>query len=168
MWSLQKTHQVGELVAAVAVVLSLVFVGYEIQQNSREQRRMTTQTLAIEWSKAIAALYENPELACVYLRGSQDFSQLSNQDRVRFSALIFRMMRVLEEFHLQFEEGSIDPSIWAGFDRILSDSANSKGVRTWWEFRKHWFSEPFQHYVDERLAAAPLESQLLMAGGDCL
>lgn len=34
MWSLDRTHQVGELVAAIAVVISLVFVGIQIRDNT--------------------------------------------------------------------------------------------------------------------------------------
>ncbi len=33
MWNLDKIHKVGELIAAAAVVVSLLFVGYEVQQN---------------------------------------------------------------------------------------------------------------------------------------
>ncbi len=50
LWPLTKIHQIGELVAAVAVILSLPFVGFEIQQNSRRQSQATTQTVVSDFS----------------------------------------------------------------------------------------------------------------------
>ena len=43
MWSLRNIHQIGELFAAFAVVLSLLFVGYEVRQNNLTQIRNATQ-----------------------------------------------------------------------------------------------------------------------------
>ncbi len=33
MWNLDSIHKIGELVAAVAVVISLLFAGLEVQQT---------------------------------------------------------------------------------------------------------------------------------------
>ena len=40
--NLDMIHKVGELTAAIAVVLSLLFVGYEVQQNSLAQKQSST------------------------------------------------------------------------------------------------------------------------------
>ena len=64
MWNLDKIHKVGELIAAAAVVLSLLFVGYEIRQNNETQIRLTTRSLARDWGYAVESLQESE---CMYL-----------------------------------------------------------------------------------------------------
>jgi hypothetical protein len=58
MWKLGKIHKIGELVAAIAVVTSLLFVGIEIQQNNQIQSQTATRSLVRDWSDAIAAYME--------------------------------------------------------------------------------------------------------------
>ena len=58
MWNLDKIHKIGELVAASAVVLSLLFVGFEIQHNNETQKRLTTRSLARDWGYAVESLQE--------------------------------------------------------------------------------------------------------------
>ena len=62
MWNLDKIHKVGELLAAIAVVLSLLFVGYEIQQNNETQKRLTTRSLARDWGYSVESL-QDPDMA---------------------------------------------------------------------------------------------------------
>ena len=64
MKNLDSVHKFGELAAAIAVVLSLLFVGYEVQQNGVAQKQLATRSLVRDWSDAVATL-EDPDLACL-------------------------------------------------------------------------------------------------------
>ena len=44
MLNLDKIHKIGELAAAIAVVISPLFVGMEIQQNNQIQKQLATTT----------------------------------------------------------------------------------------------------------------------------
>ena len=59
MWNLDCIHKVGELTAAVAVVISLVFVGIQVRQNTEIQKQLATRSLARDWNTAAAA-YQDP------------------------------------------------------------------------------------------------------------
>jgi hypothetical protein len=57
---------VSRLLSAGAVVVSLTFVGYEIQQNTSAQRAQTRQALADASREWIIALATNPDLDRAY------------------------------------------------------------------------------------------------------
>ena len=61
MWNLHNIHKIGELVAAIAVVISLLFVGFEVQQNNKIQKQIATRSLVRDWSDAYIA-YQDPGL----------------------------------------------------------------------------------------------------------
>ena len=88
MWPLSKVHQIGELIAAVAVVISLVFVGYEVQQNSQAQTGIATEAVVRDFVVAIRTLSEDAEMACIYSIGAQDYEPLSGSERLRLSAYL--------------------------------------------------------------------------------
>jgi len=149
MWPLSKIHQVGELIAAVAVVISLVFVGYEVQQNSQAQNRMATEAVVRDYVGTIRSVSGDAELACIYAAGVRDFESLSGSQRLRLSAFFLSTFYAIQEMHNLAQQGSIEPSIWRGFDELAREVHRLPGVRQWFKTRRHWFSEDFQRYVDE-------------------
>jgi hypothetical protein len=64
MWPLSKILQVGELIAAFAVVVSVGFVSFEIRQNSEAQIRSTTQAAVGNYIGSLERFVDNPDLAC--------------------------------------------------------------------------------------------------------
>ena len=157
MWSLKKTHQLGELIAAVAVVISLVFVGYEVQQNSEAQSQTATEAVVRDFVGAIRSLSTNADIACIYASGVQDFESLSGSERLRLSAWLLGVYYAIQEMHNLAKRGAIDPSIWSGFDRLSQEVMVLPGVRQWFATRRHWFSEDFQLYLEEQtLSPSPV------------
>ena len=155
LWPLERILQVGELVAAIAVIVSVVFVGIEIRQNSRAQVQATTQAAVSDYVGSLELMAGDPEFACLYTRAVQDFDGLDAADRLRFSAYYMSTYYQLQEMHRLAEEGAIDADTWSGFHSLLQETTRYPGVRQWFAVRRTWFSERFQTYVDELMRQAP-------------
>ena len=152
MWNLDKIHKVGELTAAVAVVISLLFVGYEIQENNRTQKRLTTRSLARDWSYAVESLQES-ELACLWLRMWNGSTDLTAQEKIQIEMLMWRVYKVHEEIHFQYVEGEMDESVWIGFRNTTAGAASNRAFRDWWLGFRPTFGERFRKHMDEMIAA---------------
>ncbi len=148
MWSLDKFHKIGELVAAAAVVISLVFVGYEVQQNNRAQTRMATEAVVRDFVGTIRSLHVDAEMACLYAIGVQDFASLSGSERLRLSAYLLGVFYALQEMHNLQNESAIDQGVWRGFDGLSQEILQLPGVVQWFATRRHFFSEDFQSLID--------------------
>ncbi len=68
---------------AIAVVVSLIFVGLEVQQNSQVSIETATQRLLSEQRAVQRIISANSDFACIYLRGVQDVHGMNGPDRVR-------------------------------------------------------------------------------------
>ena len=130
MWNLDKIHKVGELIAATAVVVSLLFVGYEVQQNNETQKRLTTRSLARDWSYAVESLQES-ELACLYLRMWNGSSDLTAGEKMQVDMLLWRVYKVHEEFLYLYLDGEMDVSVWTGFKNTTASAAANQAFRGW-------------------------------------
>jgi hypothetical protein len=156
MWNLDSIHKIGELVAAIAVVISLLFVGFEVQQNNRIQKQVATRSLVRDWSDAYIA-YQDPGLACLWVRLMTDNESLTLQESTQIEAVYLRIYKAHEEMHYQYQEGVIDESVWGGFAYTIAAEAAYQGFRDMWQGYRNTFSARFQKYMEELIAATPVD-----------
>lgn len=147
-WPLSKILQIGELVAAFTVVISVGFVALEIRQNSEAQIQSTTQQAVSNYISSLERLVDNPDFTCLYVRGAQNYRTLRGDERLRFSAYYMSTYYQLQEMLRLSEEGSIDADTWSGFQALLIETTRYPGVRQWWSDRHHWFSSHYQDYIE--------------------
>jgi hypothetical protein len=167
MWPLSKILQIGEIVAALAVVVSVGFVAIEIRQSSDAQIRSTTQAAVGNYITSLERHVDNPDFACLYIRGAQDYRSLRGADRLRFSAYYMSTYYQLQEMLQLAEEGSIDADTWSGFQNLLTETTRYPGVRQWFSDRRHWFSSRFQDHIDSLIQEnQPIEDYLFNDDSD--
>lgn len=154
-WPLDRMLKIGELVAAAAVVVSVVFVGIQISQSRDAQVQATTQGAVSDYVGSLELLADNREFACLYTRGVADFEGLDAAGRLRFSAFYMSTYLQLQEMHRLADRGAIDADTWAGFHGLLQETTRYPGVRQWFAIRRTWFSARFQAYVDELMQQTP-------------
>jgi len=136
---------IGQLVGALAVVISLIYVAREIRSNARSAR-LASMGSVNRWLEQLA---EHPHLGDLYYRGIHDFESLKNGDRVRFSALMHQIFKIDEEMYYQQLEGHLDPRVWREVEAGMRDFNAYPGVQAWWRTRSHWFGEEFVKFVDQ-------------------
>ena len=143
---------VGEIMGALGVILSLVYLASQIRAQNRESRMAAATEWTNEWNEFAVSFAEHPVLAELWVRGSQDFFSLNPVEVIQFSAQIGRFFRVAEGFHDQYSQGRLDLKTWRGLARALEDIAGLPGVKSWWPTRSHWYSDSFitfvQPYID--------------------
>ena len=144
-----------EWLSVGAVVVGLVFVGYELRQNTRIQRITATQTLAAEYADAIEVMAYEEDASCIYALGINGLDNLDAAERLRFFVILFEIFRAAEQLHYYSLEGMVESRIWRGFERQLTEVVSLPGVQEWWPIRRAWFSDEFQAFLDATIAAGP-------------
>ena len=145
----EATSAIGQIVGAIAVVVSLIYLTREIRRNVRATRLASMRSMSDALNRCIQQLAESPHLSELYYRGIHDVESLKGADLVRFSALINQFFRICEEMYYQQLEGHLDPRLWRGFEAIMHDIIGYTGVQAWWRSRSHWFSEDFANLVNQ-------------------
>jgi hypothetical protein len=144
---------IGQIVGALAVVISLIYLAREIRSNARAARVASMETL-IRW---LGQLVAHPQLRELYYRGMHDFDSLEGADLVGFGVLMNQFFHIVSELYYQKLEGHLDPRVWREVEVPLRDIIAYPGVQAWWRLRSHWFSEEFVKFVDQakQTAKAP-------------
>ena len=130
--SLEDLGNIGEFVAAVAVVVSLIYLAVQIRQNTRSVRMASHHAVMSEFRTNIRVLTQDPELASAYQVGLEHPDQLSETDRARFGPVLASSVQIYEELYAHYCAGLIERDLWESRQRNLSYFMSLPGVLAWW------------------------------------
>jgi len=136
---------IGQIVGALAVVISLLYLAREVRRNARAARVTAMQSIN-GWLRELG---EHPQLTEVWYRGIHDFDSLKGPEIVSFGALALQLFHIYGETYHQQLEGHLDPRVWRETEASLRDFIAYPGIQAWWRLRSHWFSEEFVKFVDQ-------------------
>src|ERR1700746_461861 len=77
---------IGQVVAAIGGIISLIYLAVEIREQNKERRRAGINILTVQWSDLVKTGQESREFAALFLRGSRSFQDLDAPDKLSFSA----------------------------------------------------------------------------------
>lgn len=147
-WS--KLAFIGNLLAQVAVVASLLYVGYEIRLNTRVAQAQAHQglvSLIMSLSEPVVA--EIDDVSDLRARADSGLANLTPSDRQRFMALANRSMNLYELAFDQRQEGLLADDVWAGFRASLARQFRRPGFAEYWTVDKQVFGPSFTAFVDD-------------------
>lgn len=165
-FSLDSAAKVAEIIGAVAVILGLLVVGFEIRENTVAQQFSATQTLVSEYNNAISSINDR-EFICIFIRAGNDFTSLSQSDKIRFSILMQPIFRTLEQLHYSNLNGTIDGNVYSGFQRQFQSMMKLPGNRQYWAARRDWFGGEFQGYMDRMISESVSSEPANFASEEC-
>ena len=149
--TLERASKVAEITGAVAVIVGLFFVGLEVRDNTKAQRFNNTQSLVRDYNDALRSFIES-DMSCVLMKGYADFDSLNALEKIEFSSQTIQFLRVLEQMYYSYLDQGLDAEVFEGFTGQLRETLRAKGLREYFERRKHWFGARFGSYVDTLIA----------------
>ncbi len=129
--TLQDLGNVGEFVAAIGVVVSLIYLAFQIRQNTGSIRASTEMTAMTAWNQVNAQLSGSADLAELLSRGSLDLESLDRGERTRFHSVMMSLFNILETFYRQYHAGALEADVWNGWEEFLRQTLRDPGVRAW-------------------------------------
>jgi hypothetical protein len=145
---------ISQLVAAVAVILSLVFVGLQIRQNTRTLQRAEHNSTMEQWTVIRQAIAQNRDVAELMTTGLQGERVLDAADQLRLEQML--QENAWAAFHIWdrtqrgiFPKGTFEATAGA----LLATLLRTPGGGTWWRSAKQiGFPPGFVSDVDAVLA----------------
>ncbi|PYK86034.1 MAG: hypothetical protein DMF47_08065 [Verrucomicrobia bacterium] len=142
----------GQIIAAVAVIPSVVYLAIQIRNQNKESRRASANVFILHWSDLRKSMSDNGDLAAIHLRGLQSFDELDSVSKLRFGSGLGRLFLLSEGLYRFYLGGALDPELWGTFERATADLAAYPGVQEWWSTRRHWHTDGFRALVEQMIA----------------
>ena len=155
--NLSEWASIAEILGSVVVVLSLLFIGLELRQNTNalhtnSWQQVIDKLIDLDLSEASA-----DSLGGVMFRGESDPEALSDEDRWRFHRVAQSRLGQLEFAYLAKINGTLDEFHWGAVEGYLRHILCLPGYMQFWEeMGAVIYHEAFYAYVEgDILASCP-------------
>ena len=139
---------IGEVLGALAVVLSLVYVAAQVRHNTRALSRAASADAIAGVRAWNQTLIDDPVVARLFGQGVEDMYGLDEDSRARFVHLMLNLLKTFEDMHYQFSKGAMEREVWHGWEQLGRIYFTRAGVRQYWGERRHIFSPAFQAWME--------------------
>jgi hypothetical protein len=147
--TLESVYFVTQIIAALAVVASLLYVGVQLKQNTQAIRAAAVQSMAATVATNATNVAANPQNASLFRRGLTDFAELTEAEREQFVQLMNGIFLSQDSIFWLYSRGSFPEELWQRELGGLCAWLGTSGGKSAWE-QAH-LSSPFRQHVDENI-----------------
>ena len=145
---------IGELIGGIAIIVSLIYVGAQIKQNTKATKVSTSHAFLHIYGAIVSQISGEKEFRDIYWRDLEGLSNLQGSESAAFAAWAIQTFRTWETFWYQWQEGVFDDHLWSGRKTQFCDLFGYTGILEIWSARYHQLSAEFREYVDQHIIGA--------------
>jgi hypothetical protein len=147
--SLEDLGNIGEFVAAVGVIISLIYLAVQIRQNTRTVRSASYQSIVNTANDLGHNFTRAPGFTDLWAQGAVDPGKLNEEQLVKLRAHLVGMFRFYENVFYQHQQGTIDRKMWPGWQHDMLIWFNRPGFRQMWQEICQRYSAEFRRFLEE-------------------
>jgi hypothetical protein len=160
--NLSNLAALGNFVSGVAVVVSLVFLYFQVRQlNAQARQAAIGQQAMMKLARTTRVMEVNARMASesfaqMDLRIARNGSDVTADDVMRFWAHARTMFQNAEDTFAQHRRGLVHDADFASFKRGFGWGLQAPPIRLSWERHRKMYDEGFANFVDRLVSEAPL------------
>lgn len=108
---LSEWASIAEVIGAIGVVISLVYVGVQVSENTAEIRAANRQSLALRSHTATIDFARSPELAAVFAKAASN-KTLTLTEQWQYGYFVRAVLYDVQEAFLLHREGRLENEYW--------------------------------------------------------
>ena len=140
---------VAEIVGAIAVVISVIYLAVQIADSNKELKSQTHFNALTLGQRPLELELETGELASIINRGYADPGQLTEDEWYRFTQYQVIAINAWEYYYYEKNKGTLPSELWIGANAYYENHIKTKpGLRRFWQENRHIYAEPFHSYVE--------------------
>jgi len=156
--SIQEWAALAEIIGAVAVVASLIYLAVQVRQNTHELSLSLKSTELAAFERNVESgirvrelFILNPEVLQLYARGGQSFEDLDDNEKLRFDMVLRNVFSALQGAYVRQLTYGNDPAHFAGSERTLDRLIKGPGIRDWLSDNNPDWRPEFAALVQQRV-----------------
>jgi len=145
--NLDTAHKLTEVLAALAVIVSLVFVGLEVRQNTTAVQSAAAQSVHENFATWYTSLQGDDALIEITTRGMRNYGSLNPTEKGQFIAVFMSFSSHTQNAYYKWQEGSLSPELWRAWELVSMNFFSTSGGKDFWAERSYMFADAFQVYI---------------------
>ena len=148
----------AEVVAAMAVVLSLIYVGIQVNDSTRAVRSAAANDASVamqNWYLQVGTSAQTSALLINTMRGT---AELTVEEEYQFLMIMNGIFLAFQNSFLLVKEGTLDPSISESITTVILGVKDLPGFKRYWRQRKNYLHPEFVEHVEKLRTRPTIES----------
>jgi hypothetical protein len=153
--TLSELADAGEFLGGMGVIVTLIFVGVQLRQNTRAVQRSSAREAGNALVGSLQIYADSAELSEIIIRAFESLESITPVERYRFGGWMYCWMHAHEQEHLVSRESTYLDELLAPKQRAIAGYLLTPGGSQWWSERGTWFTDYFQTVVNDLVADPP-------------
>ena len=155
---LGRWAQVTDVVGTAAVVVSLIYVGLQVHQNTASIQTSTSLAMYQMHQDRTLIELESPELADLLLRASRSPERMTPVDSLRYARYLNLRLNVHEAAYTNVLQGTLEVGMAAGWLDGMAEDACTAGMSGYWAKWKMGYHAAFRAAMDSVISVTECPS----------
>ena len=143
---------IAEVIGAFAVVVSLVYVGIQVTDNTRAMRSATASATSAAISSWYGDLGGDLQASTVFLDGLSNPESLTREEKAQFIYLAHGLILQYQYAFYLSREQTLDTALQQSLTNTLLGVREQPGFIMYWQQRRDLFEQGFREFVDKLVA----------------
>lgn len=150
--TIQDLGSLSEVIAALATVITLIYLAIQIRHNTKATKDEATRSLMLANSEATMDVARDGELADIIQRGLHGHGDLTPTEQMRYNLFFFAYYNQVDYAYERFLEGHLNERSWNKIAKEIPVYIGAPGGKKWWASDKIRLSPEFVAYVESTLS----------------
>ncbi len=150
---------IAEIIGAVAIVFSLIFVGFQLKDNATATRSATTNATIASMTSWYTANGQSEQASAIFLNSIENPDAQTREQWFQFVMNFHALFLNFQNSFYLVEEGTLDHEVRDSLTAVIAAVKDQPGFHRYWEQRRDIFFPEFQTYVDAILTSDAVNSK---------
>jgi hypothetical protein len=147
---------VGEIIGALAVMVSVIYLAAQVKKQTTESRLAATRELSTSYQTILVSCFGDKELSALYLKATHNYDELPRDDRFRITFYIHSVMRMFEQHFVHIQKQNVEQIFVDSINLSFEEWLTFPGIQRWWDLSSDMFEPQFREHVDKMIAKAKI------------
>ena len=148
---LAEYASIAEIIGAFAVVISLIYVGVQVNGSTSAVRAASANDVNVALQSWYLQIGSNQQTSELFYEALTSEEALSNEEEFQFLMMLHGAFLAFQNSYLLAEEGTIDTELREAITAAIVGIKQLPGMRRYWRQRRSYLHSGFAAYVDQLL-----------------
>lgn len=148
---LPELANLAEIIGAFAVVISLVYVGIQVNDSAGAVRAASANDANVALQNWYLQIGSDQQTSALFYEALTSEEALSDQEEFQFLMMLHGAFLAFQNSYLLAEEGTIDSELREAITAAILGVNALPGMKRYWRQRRSYLHSGFADYVDQLL-----------------
>ena len=146
--TLSDLASIGSFISALAVLVSLVYLGLQVRQTEKNQKALIQQGRAARIADSVLQISEALRTVA-FVKGQNGDETMSVVELTQFRLIFRSMMISAEDSHFQYGENLLSEKAYESLVASMKFMLVAPGLRAMWAETRDMYEPSFKAFVDQ-------------------